>query len=111
MGCTPSPDWVSKDLIAFADLYRAMGDYGLALKCATEALGIARQINNKPLQGASVYDASVYDGALNQVAKSGPITTTSWKVDKALHRGGHYIWMVSAQANGKEVLGAPASGA
>jgi tetratricopeptide (TPR) repeat protein len=59
------------------------------------------------LAGATSYNLTVYDEASKPVAKSPPLTTTSWRLPKALRRGGIYTWEVIAIRDSKEVL-APA---
>lgn len=59
------------------------------------------------LAGATSYSVTVFDGQANRVAKSPPLTTTSWELPDALTRGGIYTWEVIAIRDAKDVL-APA---
>lgn len=56
-----------------------------------------------PLAGASSYVVTVADEQLNEVVKSGPLTTTEWRARTPLARGGVYSWQVTALKDGQAV--------
>jgi hypothetical protein len=62
------------------------------------------------LEGAASYTVTVYDSSLNEVAASGPLTTTRWAMPTALARGRTYVWQVRAIKDGREVVAPPPAG-
>jgi hypothetical protein len=60
-----------------------------------------------PADGASEYQASVFDENFNMIATSGWQQETHWTVDRPLPRGTSYVWQVTARVHGGEVV-APA---
>lgn len=57
----------------------------------------------EPLAGAQSYRVIITDAQLNEVAASGPLTTTTWKTPRTLKPGETYSWQVSALKDGAEV--------
>lgn len=62
----------------------------------------------QPLSGATTYTVYVLDLNFSVIAKSQPLSTTSWTMPQSLKRGGIYVWQVTATKNGKEIT-APAA--
>lgn len=56
-----------------------------------------------PLAGASSYVVTVVDDQLNEVAKSGPLTKTEWRLRTPLARGSAYSWQVTALKDGQTI--------
>jgi hypothetical protein len=56
-----------------------------------------------PLAGAGSYVVTVVDDQLNEVAKSGPLTKTEWRLRTPLARGGAYSWQVTALRDGQAI--------
>ena len=88
-----------------------MGDARTAFKLLTP-VGIvieSAQPNLRwtALEGATSYTVTVYDSNLNEVATSGPLTTSQWAVPRALARGRTYVWQVRAVKDGREVVAPP----
>lgn len=65
----------------------------------------------KPLGEAASYTVTITDPQNNysQVAASSPLTSTQWKVDRALRRGRVYAWTVTADRDGQKVTAPSAS--
>jgi hypothetical protein len=59
------------------------------------------------LNGATHYIVSVYDGDLNLVKTSEPLTNTNWLMPSHLKPGVLYTWVVTAFKDGKQII-APA---
>lgn len=57
----------------------------------------------QPLAGAESYAVSVLDSDFNEVAQSGPLEATSWRIDRPLKRGRVYSWQVTATLGGRRV--------
>ena len=57
----------------------------------------------EPLAGASSYVVTVTDDRLNEVAESGPLTKTEWRLRTPLARGGVYSWQVTALKDGQTI--------
>jgi hypothetical protein len=57
----------------------------------------------RPLDGATSYVVTVVDDKLNEVATSGPLTTTEWSAPAQLKRGGIYSWQVTALKDGEQI--------
>jgi hypothetical protein len=57
----------------------------------------------EPLAGASSYVVTVADDRLNEVAESGPLTKTEWRLPTPLARGGVYSWQVAALKDGQAI--------
>jgi hypothetical protein len=55
------------------------------------------------LAGAHSYTVTITDPQLNEVATSGPLTTTKWRVAKSLKLGAVYSWQATALKDGKAV--------
>ena len=62
----------------------------------------------QPLAGAESYTVTVLDTDFNEVAQSGPLNATHWRVARPLERGRVYSWQVSASHGGRSVK-APAA--
>jgi anti-sigma factor RsiW len=62
----------------------------------------------QPLAGAERYDVTVTDDQLNEVATSGPVTTTYWRAPRSLARGATYSWQVTAHKKGGPSFTSPA---
>jgi len=58
----------------------------------------------QPLAGATAYEVSVFDSALNQVAESGQISALAWKANIPLQRMRVYLWQVTATKNGEQIV-------
>jgi hypothetical protein len=56
------------------------------------------------LAGATSYSVTVYDAEARRVAKSPPLSTTSWQLPEALKRGVIYTWEVTATKDKEEVF-------
>ena len=56
-----------------------------------------------PLAGASSYAVTVVGDQLNQVAESGPLTKTEWRLRTPLAQGGVYSWQVTALKDGQVI--------
>jgi anti-sigma factor RsiW len=61
----------------------------------------------RPLAGAESYNVTVTDGGLNEVAASGPLTATSWRVPRPLARGRVYSWQVTAHKRDGQAVTSP----
>lgn len=48
------------------------------------------------VNGVSTYRVEVYDAKFDEVASSGPISTTEWRPERPLPRGAAYTWIVAA---------------
>lgn len=59
------------------------------------------------LAGADSYNVTVTDGNLNEVAASGPVTVTSWRVARPLARGVTYSWQVTAHKKDGQAVTSP----
>jgi hypothetical protein len=57
----------------------------------------------EPLAGASSYVVTVVGDQLNEVAESGPLTKTEWRLRKPLAQGGVYSWQVTALKDGQAI--------
>jgi len=57
----------------------------------------------KPLARASTYVVTVTDDKLDEVAISGPLTKTEWRLPLPLQRGGVYSWQVTAFRDGQAI--------
>jgi hypothetical protein len=62
------------------------------------------QLRWSPLPGASSYSVTVTDASHDEVASSGPLAGTEWKVPVALEPGKTYNWQVSARRGGEEIV-------
>jgi hypothetical protein len=58
----------------------------------------------EPLEGASGYVVSVFDAQLREVARSEPLSATTWTPPRALQRGAIYRWQVIAVKDSREVI-------
>lgn len=58
----------------------------------------------EPLAGASSYVVTIADDRLNEVAESGPLTKTEWRLRTPLARGGVYSWQVAALKDGQAII-------
>ncbi|MCI0390420.1 MAG: zf-HC2 domain-containing protein [Acidobacteria bacterium] len=56
----------------------------------------------RPLSGAISYRVAIYDADFNEVAVSGPLTGTWWRITRRLERGVAYSWQVNATRDGQE---------
>jgi hypothetical protein len=61
----------------------------------------------QPLAGADRYNVTVTDDNLNEVAASGPVTATSWRVPRSLARGRVYSWQVTAHKKDGQAVTSP----
>lgn len=61
----------------------------------------------QPLAGADSYNVTVTDDKLNEVATSGPVMATSWRVPHSLARGGTYSWQVTAHKKDGQTVTSP----
>lgn len=61
----------------------------------------------QPLEGADSYNVTVADNNLNEVAMSGPVMTTSWRVPHSLARGATYSWQVTAHKKDGQTITSP----
>jgi hypothetical protein len=61
----------------------------------------------QPLAGVDHYDVTVTNGQLNEVATSGPVTATSWRVPQSLARGVTYSWQVTAHKKDGQTVTSP----
>lgn len=57
----------------------------------------------EPLAGASSYVVTVVGDQLNEVAESGPLTKTEWRLRTPLARGSVYSWQVTALKEGQAI--------
>jgi hypothetical protein len=62
----------------------------------------------RPLDGATGYEVTVFDGNFNRVAQSPPLSKTEWTLAVPLPRGGNFLWEVKATVDGKGIT-APAA--
>jgi anti-sigma factor RsiW len=61
----------------------------------------------RPLAGAESYNVTVTDDSLNEVAASGPLTATDWRVSRPLARGRVYSWQVTARKRDGQAVTSP----
>ncbi|HEY0378499.1 MAG TPA: hypothetical protein VGC87_16415 [Pyrinomonadaceae bacterium] len=61
----------------------------------------------QPLAGADRYNVTVTDDGLNEVAASGPVAATSWRVPRPLARGRVYSWQVTAHKKDGQAVTSP----
>jgi hypothetical protein len=61
----------------------------------------------QPLAGADTYNVTVTDERLNEVATSGPLTATAWRVPRPLARGTIYSWQVTARRRDGQTVTVP----
>jgi hypothetical protein len=61
----------------------------------------------QPLAGADRYVVTITDARLNEVATSGLVTATSWRVPQSLARGVTYSWQVTAHTKGGQSVSSP----
>lgn len=62
----------------------------------------------QPLAGAASYRVAIFDQDFAEVAHSGALTTTEWRLPRSLKRGGVYSWQVTASTD-KGAVTAPAA--
>lgn len=61
----------------------------------------------RPLAGAESYSVTVTDDHLDEVAASGPLTATAWRVPRPLARGRVYSWQVTAHKRDGQAVTSP----
>lgn len=57
----------------------------------------------QPLAGANSYLVTIADDQLNEVATSGQLTNTNWKIPIVLKQGATYSWQVTAFKDGQRI--------
>lgn len=87
------------------------GDTGLPFRLLAP-LGVVLESDQptfrwQPLAGADTYNVIVTDEGLNEVASSGPLRATTWRVARPLARGLTYSWQVTAHRNDGQAVTSP----
>ena len=59
------------------------------------------------LAGAETYIVTVTDNSLNEVASSGPLSATTWRMPQPLARGVTYSWQVTARRQDGQTVTSP----
>ncbi|HEV7396688.1 MAG TPA: hypothetical protein VGN86_09290 [Pyrinomonadaceae bacterium] len=60
--------------------------------------------NWQPLAGVNSYLVTIADDQLNEVATSGQLTNTSWRIPIGLKQGATYSWQVTAFKDGQRII-------